>query len=225
MNLTCPNCSTTFAVDAAKLGPTGKKVRCAKCAHVWHAEAPVTEERKQQVLEEQRQEVRKALQEKIVTEKKPAAAKPEPTESKKLINYLKIAASVLLLLNVGALLTFNKSIIGQTSFYDMIGQYDTKSITIDPNSSVASKAPKKGTDVVVNWSIKNTSGKAVTNPSVRIKLYDKNAELIGEKLGNSNGKKIAAGGTIKFKDSLIHKTKTGRYLTVEVGNNAELAAR
>ena len=144
-------------------------MRCAKCQHVWLATAPVTDERKQQVLEQQRQEVRKALQEKIVTDKKTSApaAQKDPA---KLVAYLKIAVALLIVLNLGAALAFNKNIIGQTAFYDMIGQYDTKSIEIDPNSSITNTPHKSGTDVVVNWSIKNTSGKAVKNPSVRIKL-------------------------------------------------------
>ena len=36
MILTCPNCLTRYQADAAKIPATGRKVRCAKCAHVWH---------------------------------------------------------------------------------------------------------------------------------------------------------------------------------------------
>lgn len=38
MIATCPACSTRYLVDPGALGPTGRLVRCAKCAHTWHLE-------------------------------------------------------------------------------------------------------------------------------------------------------------------------------------------
>jgi predicted Zn finger-like uncharacterized protein len=38
MIATCPACSTRYLVDPGALGPTGRLVRCASCAHTWHLE-------------------------------------------------------------------------------------------------------------------------------------------------------------------------------------------
>lgn len=38
MILSCPECSTRFVVNEALLEPHGRKVKCAKCAHVWFQE-------------------------------------------------------------------------------------------------------------------------------------------------------------------------------------------
>ena len=43
MILTCPDCSTRFAIDADKLGPDGRRVKCGKCAHIWFESAPALE--------------------------------------------------------------------------------------------------------------------------------------------------------------------------------------
>jgi len=43
MILTCPQCSTRYQTDAAKFQPSGRNVRCAKCGHVWHQDAPAPE--------------------------------------------------------------------------------------------------------------------------------------------------------------------------------------
>lgn len=44
MILTCPACSTRFAVDEGALGPSGRRVRCGNCKHVWHQEPPEIED-------------------------------------------------------------------------------------------------------------------------------------------------------------------------------------
>ena len=36
MNLTCPSCGATFQVEAERLGPAGRRVRCGECRHNWH---------------------------------------------------------------------------------------------------------------------------------------------------------------------------------------------
>ena len=38
--LACANCATRYRVPVAALGATGRRVRCSKCAHIWHAEPP-----------------------------------------------------------------------------------------------------------------------------------------------------------------------------------------
>jgi len=40
MILSCSSCETRFLVDPDAIGPNGRRVRCARCGHVWRQEAP-----------------------------------------------------------------------------------------------------------------------------------------------------------------------------------------
>jgi predicted Zn finger-like uncharacterized protein len=40
MILTCPACATRYQADEANFPPQGRKVRCAKCGHIWHQSGP-----------------------------------------------------------------------------------------------------------------------------------------------------------------------------------------
>jgi predicted Zn finger-like uncharacterized protein len=35
MQITCPNCSTSYRIADEAIGPKGRQVRCARCAHSW----------------------------------------------------------------------------------------------------------------------------------------------------------------------------------------------
>jgi len=43
MILTCPECATRYQTDASHFSPDGRKVRCAKCGHVWFQAPPAPE--------------------------------------------------------------------------------------------------------------------------------------------------------------------------------------
>jgi predicted Zn finger-like uncharacterized protein len=43
MILQCPQCDARFLVKSDMIPPEGREVRCAKCAHVWHATPPEEE--------------------------------------------------------------------------------------------------------------------------------------------------------------------------------------
>ncbi len=40
MILACPNCIARYRVRVEALGATGRRVKCTRCGHIWHAEPP-----------------------------------------------------------------------------------------------------------------------------------------------------------------------------------------
>jgi predicted Zn finger-like uncharacterized protein len=43
MIISCPSCGASFNVKPEALGPTGRSVKCSKCAHKWHATSDESE--------------------------------------------------------------------------------------------------------------------------------------------------------------------------------------
>lgn len=44
MIVTCPSCGARFRLDPARLGASGKRVRCSACGHRWQVVSPMVEE-------------------------------------------------------------------------------------------------------------------------------------------------------------------------------------
>ena len=40
MIISCPSCETRYALDPKNLGAAGRRVKCARCGHVWHQTPP-----------------------------------------------------------------------------------------------------------------------------------------------------------------------------------------
>jgi predicted Zn finger-like uncharacterized protein len=87
MLIVCPSCASQYELDAAKLGPVGRKVRCAACKTLWHVEpepelpAAPSEDETRALLQEEIE--RAAVIDEQVTavaaeQHVPAAEAPEP---------------------------------------------------------------------------------------------------------------------------------------------------
>ncbi|TCT11821.1 putative Zn finger-like uncharacterized protein [Tepidamorphus gemmatus] len=50
MTITCPNCGTSYEIDAATFPAAGRKVRCARCREIWHAERNLSPTSAQEIL-------------------------------------------------------------------------------------------------------------------------------------------------------------------------------
>lgn len=69
MIIACPSCSARYIVDPTKIGPDGRTVKCAKCAHAWAQPAPTPEEMAEAVAPAQ-----------MAEPSAPEAAAPQPSE-------------------------------------------------------------------------------------------------------------------------------------------------
>jgi predicted Zn finger-like uncharacterized protein len=50
MIVSCPSCTTRYLIDPTALGGEGRRVRCAKCNHIWHERPPADMPKRVDVL-------------------------------------------------------------------------------------------------------------------------------------------------------------------------------
>lgn len=76
MILTCPECATRYQTDPAVFLPDGRKVRCAKCGHVWHQAAPAPEPEAEFAAIEEPEPAPSPAPEPVVSQRSAYAASP-----------------------------------------------------------------------------------------------------------------------------------------------------
>ena len=221
MILTCNDCEAKFLIKAEDIGDKGRRVRCGACGSVWFEKpaAPVIAVQEKEIAEAQTENLKEVVRKQAAGIKPSLPTVYEPVAAPK---WLKAAVVVLTIANVGAFIFLNKSLIGQTTFYDMVGQYQTADMAITNASLVAEKGEKK---YAVQWSVINNSKAKRDLPARRIKLLDKDLNIIKE--NSDNASKVVEPGQIfpLPPNNIPNKDGKVKYVVLEIGNPYELMRR
>lgn len=223
MILTCNDCDTKFMVDASDIGDKGRRVRCGNCSSVWFVKPPapgkVAEEK--QIAVEQKENLKEAVAQKAAGVE---PSLPSVVVTMQVPKWLKAAVVVLVLANAFAFVLLNKNMIGQTSFYELVGQYRTDGVEI-ANAELVIKDEKGKKKYKIEWSIQNSSDEARDLPARRIKLLDKDLKII-TKGTDKTQKNLDAGQTVSLEPNKIpNEDERVKYVVVDIGNPFELSLR
>ncbi len=223
MIVTCEECETKFLVASEALGIEGRKVRCGSCGHVWLQMPPTLEqqEKEKEIAVSQAENLKKAVAEKAqgIEPSLPTVAIIAPPR------WMRAAVVLLAVANVAAFIICNKHTIGQTSFYDMIGQYDTSGVIISDASITAPKEETGKKVYYLDWSVQNTSKESRQYPYDRVRQLDKDLNVLNKGVIKKPGT-LEPGQTIVMKDNRIENPDgKGKYLVLEIGNPYELSLR
>ncbi len=223
MILTCNECETKFLVQAEQLGEKGRRVRCGNCSAVWFVKPPepetVAEEKK--VEKEQKENLKEAVAQKAagVEPSLPSTVVTQPVPK-----WLKAAVVVLVFANALAFVVLNKKMIGQTSFYDMLGQYETKGLEISA-ASVSFKEEEGKKVAELEWAIENTSDERRDLPARRIKILDKDLNVL-VKNSDRTSVILEPGRNQEVAPSKLPSFDgKAKYIILEIGNPYELSLR
>ncbi len=210
MILQCPACNARYAVPDHALGATGRSVRCAKCAHQWHAK-PDTGNISSEALDMLLKEPEKPT---IKPMKKGAnvPAIVAPAFSAKLI--MGLAASLLFAVFT-TLFSHHPAWFGLAS---------TNNIVFS-ELKLAKQDVANGVEYGISGKLVNLADSDTALPIIRITLVDKDGGAL--KTWHPGGELVLpAKGSQNFSFApLATSLMTGDRLVLEMGNSFELALR
>ena len=218
MIISCPQCSSKFAVKAEAIGEKGRNVKCAKCAHKWFQEPnkEELEKLKTQEIQQEPDEVKEVPQ---------GSNLPVVTNSKTPI-YAKIslAASILIMAVVITVMGANQILPSMSGYYSLFGIYDSGDIKL---YDVEVKKIESGryNDLLVSAKIVNESKGDKRLPNLRVSIYDNDENLLDEVTLDSEGTPIEAGQAIDFQNTIEKIPASSSKIVMDLGNKIDLMYR
>lgn len=225
MIVSCPECSVKFMIENEAFGEAPRKVRCGKCAHVWKQDPPSAED--VGVSRQVRLEQKENLQQ--MAADKQAGVEPNlPTvvKASKAVKLLKVACWLFFIANVVVFILLNKQLIGQTAFYDLIGDYDTAGVEIDGIKFDEPFKSDGNTTYYFDWGVKNARAEPMQLPHYKLSLLDADKQGLFTSEAIAGQETLAANGEFMFNSNkLVDETGEGRYVVIEIGNAYEIESR
>jgi hypothetical protein len=199
------------------LGAEGRKVKCAKCAHIWFVKPS--------------EEDLKSVE--SVTDT-PAATAPVPEKSglpavsKTTPILLKLIPVVISLVIIVAAFIFYKSALekipGMSAIYQAVGFYKTKGVVF--SDIIARKVKtRSGEDLLLRGNIFNTSGEERVLPNLRFIISTQDGTEIFSHTLEYTGRVLAPGEKQSINNTIRNLDSRANYLQLDIGNSIELMAR
>ncbi len=235
MILTCPNCATRYHTDSALLSEAGRKVRCAKCGHVWHQAAPTgqPEPEPQPPSANQPAAAARTFAEHPASPNAAAAdfadvqAKPQPSRS--LPERLALVAGwtglALLVLGVGyPLIHFRDEIATlwpQTAtFYKALGQ-DVNTRGLEFKNVDYREETENGEAVLaVSGKLVNITSHELPVPAIRVTLTDGDRRVLYNWSFSANVATLKPGEVVSFVTRLSSPPSAARHLQLRLADSS-----
>jgi predicted Zn finger-like uncharacterized protein len=184
MILTCPECATRYQTDAANFVPDGRKVRCAKCGHVWFQAAPQPEA--EQAVEDESVTTAATAEAPVIPQRDfsetPALAATEAGRApvaERMVLGVGWAVLGFVLVGIGwSTFHYRQDIAGlwpqSASFYKAIGAtVNTRGIEIETSDRQAHFETEDDQQVlVITGSLVNITSRELSVPPIRVSLMD-----------------------------------------------------
>lgn len=206
MILTCPACATRYFVDADRLGPEGRQVRCSSCANLWKAEASVepleltpepatTPAPASPVKNPLHKSFRAEVQARRRTRKAVAAG----------VVWAGMAATIALF--VLGLVVFRTSVVG--AWPATAGAYAWLKMPVNP-TGFAIEEVQGGPSlnegriaIVASGALRNVRDDARPTPPVRVSLYDAAGKRVASQVVLPSSARVAPGDARLFKANFV----------------------
>ncbi len=218
MILTCPECSAKFVVKSEAIGPKGRKVKCAKCAHKWFQDPDpeVAKAAEAAGIQEEPKET-EAIPEGGNVPAPVAGAVPLHLKLSALASGV-VFLFALLIISANSVLPTMSGLFGLFGIHDatQIALYDVEVKTVEEG---------KYNDLLVTGKIVNESDSERYLPDLRLKVLDENGDDVKLIMLESGGTMMEAGEKIDFENKIPRIPKTSTVVVMDIGNKLDLSSR
>lgn len=235
MILTCPNCQTQFAIDAALLSPKGRKVKCSRCKHDWYEQPPVLEQNESEaeadtVISELEAKVEQsstapAAQKTGSALESPAKATKAPPPPKAAGPALKIATVAIWLLAAGSVFLALLPMLGDSPLSRGLSLQPTRDFAMQEIGLSLKGGKDKKVGIVFNGAVLNLKAETKPAPIVTITLYDhldREMRSLAYEFPTAN---VGPQGTLAFDPKINNIPDSLSRVVLELGNAAERSLR
>lgn len=212
MIVTCEQCKTQYAVTPQAIGQSGRKVKCSKCAHVWH----------QEPLEKLSDTSKVQPPPKKVAKISKNANLPTITETPMASAGLKVSFAVLMICAIFLGLLANHDSF--PSIAGMFGMHKTDGIVFS-DFKIEKRIEDKRWQFRIDGKITNEATEQRRVPNIVATLFSKGNRKMG-KLSLIPAKRILKPGeTITFRPEISNISGSSYSLVIDIGNSWELSFR
>lgn len=237
MIITCPSCTSMFSLDDSLISPRGRKLKCAKCKHVWHHEHPNYQFSSMIASKDEPAKPENAKQNKqdeINIDKFikdiPETKVSTPTKALVLLYLPKVVffAITAIMLTFTSLIFFRNELglVGKMQpFYDSIGYHDTTMMKIS-DLNIQKTFTTQGNFLLFSGSITNSSEKNLESLYLRVVIRDRNNnELVKQIFPYTGAKSIAPNEKIdiKFPMKIWFNPDLMNFVEVDIASKLEFA--
>ena len=223
MILTCQNCSTRYLIDPRALGATGRRVRCAKCYHIWYQAPPEDAPLRLDGMEAS-----------------PAEAEPPPIGSGNRVQlpalperrrrpWVAVGWLVLFLVIVGGAAAAGwkadevmKIWPESARLYQWVGLVpsqptDWYTIKIEPRRDEENGVPR----LVIHGELINNSAVAQPVPKLKVELHDASERVVQSWTFTASTERLLPGASVPFTTSVAQPNEAATGVTVTVAGKDE----
>lgn len=213
MHILCPKCSTKFIITESQIVDTGRKVRCSKCKHIWHAQLSQADEISNTV---QKQDNTDNISTSNATAKQANESAPAhlpaiiPVE--KHITY-KDNSSLLLIGMI--MLTFTMLFASKFGYETFFKNRDVtiENLTIQKNDNT-----KK---ITLKYKVYNAAEHATKMPLLKIQLMDSRQRVLKTKIVDNSTVKLHPNKCVWITTDILHAPTGIENVKVIIGNRLD----